>query len=670
MPPLLRNGLHLAAISSFAIAWQYFQPLADGADFFVERGATSSDVLLFAFGLVLIPPLVMLAVEWLAGLASERLRDALHLLFVGGLVALVVWQGLTEAEVAWSVKVLDAVAILAAVAITALYARMEVVRSWLTVLSFSPLLVLALFLVFSPVRALALGGDGADPEPGASNDTPVVMVVLDELPVVSLMDRSGGIDRERYPGFAALARQATWYRNAATVGDYTQIAVPAILTGRSVEPGTLQVASEHPRNLFTLLGGSHRLDVSEALTDLCARPACPVQRVEPFGRRMRRIASDAVRDVPALPVSLRKRLSDAWRPSGSTAAERPDPARGESVRRLMYATQDVRFERFLQTIVPAREPTLNFLHLLLPHRPWLYEPSGRKYRSLRQISVSPFGRWPRDPRVRSLGWQRHLLQVEYVDRLIARLVARMKAVGLYDRALLVVTADHGAAFRPGDHSRVVTEGNVAEIASVPLFVKPPHQRRGEVDDTYLESVDLLPTIAEALDVTVPWRTTGLPASEVGDRRRPLTIHRELGDGSVTISRERLERERDSAVDKRLAVLGSQGPFGVGPAPELIGRPLAALRQASGRFTAILDDPRRYADVDLRARLLPLDVSGAVRSDHPRSRPIAVAVNGRIRATGWTLVRDGEEFFTVVIPPKALRPGRNRVEVLRLASSAR
>ncbi len=661
MPPLLRNGLHLAAISSFAIAWQYFQPLADGPDFFVERGATSGDVLLFAFGLVLVPPLVMLAAEWLAGLVSERLRDALHLIFIGGLVGLVVWQALTEAEVAWSIKTLDAVVVLAGVAAAALYARAQLVRSWLTVLSFSPVLVLALFLVFSPLRALAFGGDGADPQRAASNGAPVVMVVLDELPTVSLMDRRGSIDEQRYPGFAALGRDATWYRNAATVGDYTQIAVPSILTGRPVEPGALQVAAEHPRNLFTLLGGSHRLDVSEALTDLCAQPACPVQRVEPFERRMRRIASDAVRDVPALPLSLRTRLADSLRPSGSTASERPRPAQGESVRRLMYATQDVRFERFLQTIVPAREPTLNFLHLLLPHRPWLYEPSGRKYRSLRQVSVSPFGRWPRDPRAAALGWQRHLLQVEYVDRLIGRLVAHLKRIGLYDRALVVVTADHGAAFRPGDHSRVVTEGNVAEIASVPLFVKVPRQRRGAVDDAYVESVDVLPTIAEELDVKVPWPVAGLAAGELDGRSRPLTIHRELGDGSVTIRRARLARERDAAVASRHATLGARDPLNAGPAPELIGRPLGSVRRAPGRFTAVLDDKRRY--VNVRAHLLPLDVSGAVLSERPRTRPIAVAVNGRIRATGWTLVRGGEEFFTVVVPPRAFRPGRNRIEVV-------
>jgi hypothetical protein len=43
----------------------------------------------------------------------------------------------------------------------------------------------------------------------------------------------------------------------------------------------------------------------------------------------------------------------------------------------------------------------------------------------------------------------------------------------------------------------------------------------------------------------------------------------------------------------------------------------------------------------------------------------VAVNGRIAATAFTTVSEGAESFTVLVPPKALRAGRNRVEVLAL-----
>ena len=88
--------MHLAVLCSFAIAQQYFTPLADGADFFIGRGSTGLDVVLYAVGLVLVPPAVLLLLEALAGLAGERWRDALHLVFVAGLAALIVWQALTR----------------------------------------------------------------------------------------------------------------------------------------------------------------------------------------------------------------------------------------------------------------------------------------------------------------------------------------------------------------------------------------------------------------------------------------------------------------------------------------------------------------------------------------------------------------------------------------------
>ncbi|MDA1015942.1 MAG: hypothetical protein O3A00_15980 [Planctomycetota bacterium] len=57
------------------------------------------------------------------------------------------------------------------------------------------------------------------------------MVVFDEASGLSLMDENREIDATLFPNFSALAKQATWYRNATTVHQFTANAVPAILTG-------------------------------------------------------------------------------------------------------------------------------------------------------------------------------------------------------------------------------------------------------------------------------------------------------------------------------------------------------------------------------------------------------------------------------------------------------
>ena len=659
---LARNGLHLAALTSFAIAQQYFEPLADGPDFFIERGATSLDVVIFALGFVIVPPALLVVVEALAGLAHAWARDALHLTFVGGLVALIAWQAITGADPGARPVVAYAVSALVGAAGALAYARADPVRSVFTVLGVAPVVVLVVFLGFSPVRTLAFGGGGPEAERVKSNGVPVVLVVLDELPTASLMDSRGGIDSRRLPGFAALARDATWYRNAASPGDYTQLAVPAILSGRRPRAGTLQVASEHPRNLFTLVGGDHRLDAFEALTDICRTP-CERQVREPFGRRMRGMVSQIVERVPALPPGVRSRVANAISAEGPPAAARPIRDVGtQSVRRFVATTQDVRFARFLDTLGDGTRPTLNYLHLVLPHRPWRYLPDGRRYESPRPYRDGLFGRWPRDRRIVDLAWQRHLLQTSAVDGMLTRLLDRLKASGAYERSLLVVVADHGAAFREGDHSRIATATNVGEIAPVPLFVKAPRQRGGGVDDSDVETTDVLPTVARQLAIRLPWKTDGVPAGS-SPRRATLTVRRQDDGGEVRVGRRRLERLRDEAVRTRLATFG-RGLYALGPHPSLIGRPLSSSRRAPGVRT-VLDSPRRYAGVDPAARTIPVDVTGSVEGGQPRSRPLAVAVNGIVAATGWTITNASEEYFTILVPASSLRRGRNSVEAVAL-----
>ena len=105
-------------------------------------------------------------------------------------------------------------------------------------------------------------------------------------------------------------------------------------------------------------------------------------------------------------------------------------------------------------------------------------------------------------------WQRHLLQLGYADKLLGRLVARLKATGLYDRSLLVVTADEGLSFRAGEKRRPASAENLQDISYVPLFMKLPHERRGRVVRRATRSADILPTIAAALKVTLPWPVEG------------------------------------------------------------------------------------------------------------------------------------------------------------------
>ena len=90
----------------------------------------------------------------------------------------------------------------------------------------------------------------------------------------------------------------------------------------------------------------------------------------------------------------------------------------------------------------------------------------------------------------------------------------VRDAGAWDDALVVVVADHGVAFTPGSSRRYAEAENIGEVAPMPLFVKEPGQQRGRVDERPLTTIDVLPTIAELLDVELPFEVDGGPRQQV------------------------------------------------------------------------------------------------------------------------------------------------------------
>jgi hypothetical protein len=157
---------------------------------------------------VLVPPLLALAVEALAGLAGRRLGAVLHLLFVALLVALIAIQALNDnASSAGSAVLMAAAATLALAAVVG-YARLSGLRSFVTVLSPAPAVFLANFLFFSPMSDLAFASGSAETA-DVSSRLPVVMVVFDEVSTIAFEDGRERIDPVLYPNLAALARDGT-----------------------------------------------------------------------------------------------------------------------------------------------------------------------------------------------------------------------------------------------------------------------------------------------------------------------------------------------------------------------------------------------------------------------------------------------------------------------------
>ena len=181
--------------------------------------------------------------------------------------------------------------------------------------------------------------------------------------------------------------------------------------------------------------------------------------------------------------------------------------------------------RLASQITPQRKPALYFVHSLLPHVPWLYLPSGKRYGGdVRVVPGAPNGTWGNDDWLAKQAEQRFFLQLGYADHALGLILRRLRATRLYDRSLIVVTADHGVSFRPGTPRRNVTSGNLVDIAFQPLFVKLPGQKRGRIDDSFVQTIDILPTIAAALHTRLPWHVDG----------KPLIGRKLPADGTVSV----------------------------------------------------------------------------------------------------------------------------------------
>ena len=86
---------------------------------------------------------------------------------------------------------------------------------------------------------------------------------------------------------------------------------------------------------------------------------------------------------------------------------------------------------------------------------------------------------------------------------------------------MIVTADHGISFVPGERSRGIGDANVGGIANVPLLYKEPGQRTGTAQTRPVQLIDIVPTIAAQLELDPPWTFDGrdmFAAEPAGDRR--------------------------------------------------------------------------------------------------------------------------------------------------------
>ncbi len=670
--PALR-GAQLLAVSGFALAQPLFSILGKNAEFFAVRGSTPSDIVLFALVVTFAPALLLLVVEVVVELVTRRDALVLHNVFLAGLGAVFGVQALKRSGVGGT-AVLVVGAIMIGLAIAAATWRVSIARSFVTILSGASLIFLGVFLFDSKVEELVFPKEVKASVATVDASIPVVYLLFDEFPVIDLLNAKGEIDAKRFPNFARLARTSTWFRNTTTLSASTTVAVPVILTGNRPVRGALPVAQNYPNNLFTLLASRYRMDVMESQTRLCPSHIC--RRKEPSaGSRLSSLYSDSrvVYLHLLAPPALEDRLpaiDESWGNFGSDTGGELEDELPKVNMHTFYIGRVQEFNRFIASFrapSPAK-PTLYFLHLLMPHGPWLYFPDGR----VRAVAN------PRAPgRSHELWWspdlalqayQRHLLQVGYTDKLLGRFIDRLQAVGLWGKALVLVDPDHGISFRGGDKRREPTRANLSDLAFIPFFVKLPGQHRGRVVDAHITTDDILPTIADVLGVDLPWRTTGSSALHK-KADKPLV---QVGKVTAPYAAALAQRERSLARQISLFGSGAWGPrlAGTGRFRGLVGRPMSGLKVSEKLDKQAVVDvtgSKLLRSLPHGSPLVPSPLMGYL--PHLRYGSwIALALNDRVAAVSHTYGTGGKLRFSLLASDSAFRAGQNDARVFLVSGA--
>ena len=668
--------LSLATVAAFAFGQPFLDLLGHNPDFFIARGLTSVDVILFPIAVLVLP--VVLAVPVLAlRRVGPRSAGLAHAICIGGLFAMMVasaWIALLGSNVDSVVFVIATIG--AGTLFAVAFTRYPLVRKAVGYASWSLLAFTAWFLLMTPSSDVAFASPGDLPEFGeVANPVPIVMLVFDEFPVATMIDSRGNLLDHLFPSFAELAADGVWYRNGVGVRQQTEEALPTILSGFGAKMGSIPISADHPLNLFTLFADAYDVAAIETVTSLCPDFACEnsSRHIDSLSQRWSAMAVDlsVVYGHLTMPRAISDRLPAIDQTWGNFTTG--DRSEFDIIDRFLASVDEDRREevtRFLDTLeFDATEPPLRFGHFLYPHHPWDLTADGQRTGVTWSPGSEGLG-WKTDRWLVGQGYQRHIIQAQYADTILGQVIDRMQEEGIYDEALLVVVADHGIAIRPGvEHQRVVTPDTVGSIAAVPMFVKYPRQfpdvAPGTIDDIRAETVDLLPTVAQVVGVTVPWDMDGISLLDPDRAARTESVM--VGkQGSVRFGVGGTEK-LDAAAEKEVWFPDGD-PWSLTPPgwQEWLGRSLTTVDPLDVPGISII--VKQQSALDALASdpdVLPAFLSGGVTLEENATGEeiLVVAVDGVARAITRTFdPRAKSASFHVLIPPELLHPGHNDVVV--------
>lgn len=688
------SAIHTFGLATFAISLPILLALSGSPEFFFAHGLTQGQMVAFDATVGLVVPvaiaLIVAVVNAVPLSATNKLAWG-----VAGLIAILGILPTANRLEFLPGTLCVVLAFMVGASVVFAYARSRIVREFCSLLAIAGLIYP---LWFAWRLDLFRRTGSPEVQHGAAVNSlerpPVIWLTFDEFGIDALLDETGAIDASRFPNFAALAADSVWIRDTNAVAEMTTEAIPAQVSGRYPASGkrVAPIYLEYPENLFTVLhAAGYRVYAHETMTRLCPPRInlAQLERPSPWPA----VADDV--GVVLGHLMLGRVLGDMLPDTSRRVARFREPrvfqAEGRRIDNLMDAA-DFRmrmFDEFMRHL-GDRSGELHFLHLNFPHRAYQYLASGRVYLGGIQPTFDQDflginggtdpsenqGLRTRLPYSLALSRQRYLLQVQFADVLLGRLVGRLKQLDIYDECVLVVVADHGVSFEPGQSDRLVVlsgENHVGEanhardILKVPLFIRAPGLKLGSRIDALAETVDVLPTLLDVL---------GLSARSA-DGRTMLKADIPYEHSLRVLSHMNAEWvEHDTAADAPgyLAARWAMNLRGENFRPQTkwdeqyLRHGLSAVALREGLLDGVHAELQRaseLADVDLLSNYLPALITAELFVAEAARAPVAVAIgfNGTIEAIAIpTPDAEGRLWVRAMIPESRFVEGANRVEL--------
>ncbi len=666
---LLGDSVAIFSLYSLSVSRPLFEVLGPGAQYFVFKRASRLEIFIFVFALSFIIPAMMVLIRFLLSKISEKAGNFFQGMMIAVLTLAFILPSLNRHHLITNNGILIML-ILCCGLLGLGYFLINWLRLFYVYLAPAILLVPLLFLFSPRIHRILFSSMPEIPAVKIQSDTSLVFVIFDEFPLISLLNENREID-PRYPNFLKMSKEWNWYRGTSTVAELTESAVPGVLTGCYPEKGRLPVIMDYPKNLFTLLRSSHHIEAFETISWMNPGHVLANQD-EGYRTRWSSLGSDLwiVFLNIVVPEKYLSKLPPVGHSWGDFAA---NAAKGRANRASYAGDRVMLLKSFLDVVQPANTPVVYFLHVMLPHTPWHLLPSGKDYESKTFEGLIVKGeKWKNDEPAVQRAYQRHLLQVGYVDHWLGNLFQRLKQIGLYDKSVIVVVADHGISFTTGGPPRMLMEENAEEIIFVPLFIKAPNQKIGRTLDWNVETIDILPTVADLMKFRIPWKVDGVSvANQSPPADRPRIICGPFCQTHFTFD-SKLYAD-GSPLKRKISWFGTQSNdrmFQFGPCSELIGKTVPTPTKTAENITIKLRNRDLFTNINLHLDAIPTFVAGVINSSSnlPARIRIGVSMNGVIVATTSSFaLNSNSHAFDAVIPESSLQAGNNQVQIYEIPS---